>query len=303
MAVWQQLLPIFVGTVLPVFLVAGAGFTLARFVAIEPRSIGRLLFYLATPSLVFRSLYQTEVDALALQQLATVAITAAVLAGGLGWLISLGQERQTRAAVVLTSAVSNNGNMGIPMSYFAFGDVGMALGTIYYVLTSFLSNTFGSVIASAGQASLGAALRQSLKVPVLYAATAGLILNLTGGQIPETLLRSVDLLANAAIPGMLVLLGVQLQSTSLWQGQGVVWRSVAVRLVAGPLIAWLLCGLLGVGGVERDVLVLQAAMPTAVMTSVLATEFDTAPRLVATIIFFSTVVSMVTLSLVLWLLL
>ena len=78
-------------------------------------------------------------------------------------------------------------------------------------------------------------------------------------------------------------------------------RSVVVRLLAGPAIAWLLCLLLGVQGVERSVLILQAAMPTAVMTAVLATEFDIVPRLVASIIFFSTVISMVTLSFVLWL--
>ena len=66
-------------------------------------------------------------------------------------------------------------------------------------------------------------------------------------------------------------------------------------------IAWLLCLLLGVSGVERSVLILQAAMPTAVMTAVLATEFDIVPRLVASVIFFSTLISMVTLSFVLWL--
>src|SRR6185436_19515881 len=103
------LLPIFAQTVLPVFLVAGAGFILASFVPIDGRSVGRLLFYLATPSLVFRSLYQTKLDAQALQHLAIVAVSAAVVTGLLGWVVSADQERKTRAAVVLTSAVSNNG--------------------------------------------------------------------------------------------------------------------------------------------------------------------------------------------------
>ena len=109
-----------------------------------------------------------------------------------------------------------------------------------------------------------------------------------------------DLLAEAAIPGMLILLGVQLRSAPVLQTQGVILRSVAIRLLASPVIAWLLCLGLSITGVERNVLILQAAMPTAVMTSVLATEFDTAPRLVASIIFFSTLLSMVTLSFVLW---
>jgi predicted permease len=206
-------------------------------------------------------------------------------------------------AVVLASAVSNNGNMGIPMAYFAFGELGMALAAIYYVVTSFLSNTLGAVVASAGQARLADALKQGLRVPVLYAATAGLLVNVAGGELPLSLARAVELTANAAIPGMLILLGVQLRSAPVFQMHGVVLRSVGVRLLAAPGIVWLLCMVLGIQGVERNVLILQAAMPTAVITSVLATEFDAAPQLVATVIFVSTAVSMVTLSLVLWLIL
>jgi predicted permease len=299
----NTLLPIFLQTVLPVFLVAGAGFPLATYVALDGRSLGRLLFYLATPSLVFRSLYQTRLDYTVLGHLTLVAVSAAVLAGLLGWWAGAGQERKQRAAMVLTSAVSNNGNMGIPISYFAFGDTGMALATVYYVISSFLSNTFGSVVASAGERSLTGALQQSLRVPVLYAATAGLLLNALHLELPPTLFRPVDLLADAAIPGMLVLLGVQLRAAPLWQTPSVIWRSVAVRLLAAPSVAWLLCLLWGITGVERAVLILQAAMPTAVMTAVIATEFDTAPQFVAAVIFFSTAISMVTLSVVLWLVL
>jgi malate permease and related proteins len=284
----NTLLPIFLQTVLPVFLVAGAGFLLATFITLDGRSIGRLLFYLATPALVFRSLYQTQLDYTVLGHLTLVAVSAAVLAGLLGWLVGAGQERKLRAAIVLTSAVSNN------------GDTGMALATVYYVISSFLSNTFGSVVASAGERSLAGALKESLRVPVLYAATAGLLCNALHWELPQTLFRSVDLLANAAIPGMLVLLGVQLRGAPLWQSPSVIFRSVAVRLFAAPGVAWLLCLLWGITGVERGVLILQAAMPTAVMTAVIATEFDTAPQFVAAVIFFSTALSMVTLSIVLW---
>ncbi|MFN8487110.1 MAG: AEC family transporter [Caldilineaceae bacterium] len=301
MLLLKTLLPIFVTTVLPVFLVAAGGFTLASFVSIDSRSVGRLLFYMATPSLVFRSLYQMHLNYTALQQLTIVAACAGLLTGFIGWVAGYGQERKHRAALVLTSAVSNNGNMGIPISQFAFGEAGVAFATVYYVVSSFMSNTFGVVVASAGKMPVTQALKQSLQVPVLYAATAGLLLNMAGGKLPEPLFRSIDLLADAAVPGMLMLMGIQLRSAPIFQGQALIVRSVVVRLLAGPTIAWLLCLLLGVQGVERSVLILQAAMPTAVMTAVLATEFDIVPRLVASIIFFSTVISMVTLSFVLWL--
>ncbi|MCC9075886.1 AEC family transporter [Litorilinea aerophila] len=302
MFIIDTLLPIFVSTVLPVFLVAGAGFALSSWMSIDSRSLGRILFYLATPSLVFRSLYQMDIDFVVLQHLALVAGTVTLSAGFLGWLFSAGQERRQRAAMTLTSAVSNNGNMGIPICFFAFGQAGLALGSIYYVVSSFLSNTVGVVVASAGQTPVRDALKVSLRVPVLYAAALGLLLNWTGTEIPLSLFRALDLLANAAIPGMLVLLGIQLRSVPLLQGQAVILRSVAVRLLAAPVVAWQLCAWLGITGVERNVLILQAAMPTAVMAAVLATEYEAAPQLVAAVIFLSTAVSMVTLSVVLWLL-
>ncbi len=303
MGIFQTLLPIFVETLLPVFLVAAAGYLLAWKMPMDGRSLGRLLFWLATPSLVFRSLYQMEIDFLALQQLVVVGVAVAVVTGVMGWLVGFDQDRRRRAAIVLTSAVPNNGNMGIPICYFAFGAPGLALGSLYYVISSFLSNTVGVAVASSGQTPLRQALANSLRVPMLYTATAGLLLNRMGGELPQPLFRSIDLMANAAIPGMLVLLGIQLHAAPLGQGYGIITRSTLVRLVAGPLLAWLLTALIGVEGVERSVIILQAAMPTAVMSAVLATEYDAAPKLVATVIFVTTVASMVTLSVVLWLLL
>jgi predicted permease len=303
MFIVQTLLPIFWETVLPVFLIAFAGYLLAWRMSIDGRSLGRLLFYLATPALVFRSLYSMTLDPAALRQITFVAALVITLTGVAGWLVAIDRERHERVALVLTSAVSNNGNMGIPISLFAFGPTGMALASIYYVVASFMNNTVGVVVASSGQASLAKALQNTLSVPVLYTAILGLLLNRLAWELPVPLYRSIDLLADAAIPGMLALLGINLRAAPKLQAQGVLWRSLVVRLCGGPVIAWLLCLLFGIVGVERNVLILQAAMPTAVISAVLATEFDAAPHLVTTAIFMTTLVSMGTLSVVLWLLL
>lgn len=300
MFVLQTLLPIFLETVLPVFLIAFAGYVLAWRMSIDGRSLGRLLFYLATPALVFRSLYSMTVDVGAMQNIAVVAALVITLTGVAGWFVALDQARRERVAVVLTSAVSNNGNMGIPICLFAFGPAGMALASLYYVVASFMNNTVGVVVASSGQAPLGKALRNTLQIPVLYTAILGLALNRMSVELPLPLFRSIDLLADAAIPGMLALLGIHLRGVKQFTGQAVLWRSLVVRLAGGPLIAWVICLLFGLEGLERNVLILQASMPTAVISAVLATEFDASPQLVTTAIFMTTVVSMGTLSLVLW---
>lgn len=296
----SALLAIFSSTLLPVLLLALAGYLLAAWVPLDTRTLGRILFYLATPALVFRSLYTMQVDLLALQHMAVVTVAVLAIAAFLGWSMTRGASRPQRSGLTLASAVGNSGNMGIPICLFAFGEAGATLAAIYYAITSFLTNTAGVVVASAGRSSWMEAVKRGLGAPVLYAAVLGLYLNRAGVTAPQPLYRAIDLLAGAAIPMMLVLLGAQLRRTRLHRSQLVIWPSLAVRLVASPVVALALCWLLGIEGLERQVLVLQSAMPTAVITTVLATEFNAAPALVAASVLFSTLASVVTLSVVIF---
>jgi len=302
MSVLVELLPIFGQTVLPVFLVAAVGWVLARSFHLDGRTMGRVLFYGASPALVFRSLYEMELSPAALREMLLIAVLVMGLTAVLGWLAGVGLPRQERAAVTLVSGISNNGNMGLPITLFALGEGALGLATVYYAVSAFMTNTFGVFVASSGSVPPIKALQQSVRAPVLYAAVIGLLLNRFAIPVPDSLFRAVDLMADAAIPCMLVLLGLQLSVTPIRRDQIVVWRSIAIRLVLSPLIALLLCLFLGVDGLERQVFILQASMPTAVVTTVLATEFAAAPRLVAAAVLMGTLASLATISLVLTLL-
>jgi len=299
MTLITNLASVFANTVLPVFLVAGAGYVLARFMALEGRTLGRVVFYLASPALVFRSLYNMNISTAALTQVLLLVLGVYLITGFAGWMAGLDQERPQRSALTISSAISNNGNMGLPITLFALGNAGLVIATIYYATSALLTNTLGVIIASTGSAPLSKALRQSLRAPVLYATLLGIALNRLAMPIPEPLYRAIDLTAGAAIPMMLVLLGVQLSATPINSEQRVIWRSMVIRLGLSPLAAVALCMLLGIDGLERQVMILQASMPTAVVATVLATEFVTAPRLVAAAVLFSTLASMATISLVL----
>jgi predicted permease len=294
-----DLVQVFVNTVLPVFLVAGAGYVLARATSIDGRSVGRVIFYLGSPSLIFRSLYTMEISTTLLQHFVLLVLALYVITGLAGWFAGSDQARPRRAALTIASAVSNNGNMGLPIALFALGDAGLVLATVYYAISAFLTNTLGVFVASSGSAPLGKALGQSLRAPVLYATLLGITLNRLAVPIPDPLYRAVDLMAGAAIPMMLVLLGIHLSVTPFNREQTVVWRSVVIRLGLSPLAALAICQVMGIGGLERQVMILQAAMPTAVVATVLSTEFAAAPRLVAAAVLVSTLVSLVTVSVVL----
>jgi len=302
MTILSQLLPIFAQTVLPVVLVALAGMVVSRVMELDGRTLGRVLFYLAAPALVFRSLYQMELDRSVLLQVAIVGVGAMLTTTAMGWLSGWNLPRKERAAIALTSGISNNGNMGLPINSFAFGPEALSLASVYYVISAMTTNTLGAVIAGSGSVPLLTAAAQVVKVPVVYAAVLGFAFNQMQWTMPGPIFSAVDILGDASIPCMLVLLGIQLRNPEVLRHQPGIGRSAFIRLLIGPLVAWGLCSLLGVGGLERNVLITQAAMPTAVVVSVLATEFDTAPKLVATVIVLTTLLSMLTLSVVLTLL-
>jgi predicted permease len=109
----------------------------------------------------------------------------------------------------------------------------------------------------------------------------------------------VNLLSDAAIPAMLVVLGIQLSRASMRGQIRPILMASSLRLLAGPLLAFGLVLLFGMSGYARQVSIVQAGMPTAVATGVLATEFGSDAEFATATILVSTVLSMATLSVLL----
>ena len=118
-------------------------------------------------------------------------------------------------------------------------------------------------------------------------------------QMPLVFARPIELLAATMIPTMVVALGVQLAGAGLPRISLDMILASAIRLIAGPLLALALAAPFGVAGLERSVGVIQSAMPTAVLASIIAFENDLIPEFVITTVLFSTLASVVTLTIVL----
>jgi hypothetical protein len=95
---------------------------------------------------------------------------------------------------------------------------------------------------------------------------------------------------------MLVLLGLQLQ-TAVWSNHSLpMTLAGGMRLLVSPLLAFLLIPLFGLVGPARQALILEAAMPTAVLTTVLATEFNAEPSFVSATVLVTTLLTPLTLT-------
>lgn len=284
--------------VLPVILVVGSGYVLQRVLDLDARPLARATFYLFSPALAFSSLYRMDLNHQGTTKALLFGLLIPLLMGTLGWLwVALnGYPSPLRSATVLVLINSNTGNYGLPLNLFAFGQPGLQIAMLYYVINATLASSVGVYIASSGRAKPSVALRNVFQAPLVYATVLALASNLLGITVPAPVQKAVDLTGQAAVPVLLVVLGIQLGRLN----SRLDWRQVlpvaSFKMLLGPALAWALSGWLGMEGLWRAVAVVQASVPTAVMSTVLATEFDCEPEYVAQVVFVTTLLSVVTLT-------
>ena len=200
-------------------------------------------------------------------------------------------EKSLLVALVLTVMFGNAGNFGLSLTLFAFGDSALAYASIYFVTSAILVYTLGVVLASWGKSSLRKSLLGALKVPVIYAAILALVFNLFNWSLPLPIDRTVSLLADAAIPVMIVLMGIQLYNSKWSKHTLSLGLSNFLRLVASPALAFGLGILMNLEGSAFQAGVIESAVPAAVMMTVLATEYDIQPAFMTTAVFTTTLLS------------
>ncbi len=294
---------IFANNVLPAFVVIGIGVLIDRRMTVDKRTLSRLAIYILTPSLVFSSIVQSEVDPaqFGLMILYVLVFTIAMCLIGLGVGRLLGWTRKAANALVLSIAFTNSGNLGLSIILFTFGIDGFGLGAAFFVATNLTTNTFAAFFAAHGRGTLKQTFLQVLKLPGIYAFVLALLLR-GGPELPLVVMRPVSLIGQAQIPIMLMMLGVQLSQTEFGRQYKEISVGVGLRLIGGAAVAMVLAPLIGLTGLARQVAIAQSSMPAAVSAALMAIEFDAEADYVASVIFFSTLFSSITMSILLTLL-
>lgn len=289
---------VFLDVIAPVLLVAGVGGYFARRFGMQVGPLAQLSFFVLSPALVYHSLSRIEASASDAARIAAAVVVAyvAMITFSYGLASVVGLDRRMRSAFSLSASTANSANMGLPISYLAFGDEGLEIAVIAFVVVSVVTNSLGVVVASLAGGSARRALVAPLLVPSLWAGVLGLAVNAGEVELHETLEVSIETLRDAAIPMMLVVLGIHVGSRPGLRPVVPLGLAVSLRLLAGPVVAWGAVTLLGVEGVAGDTLILLGGMPTAVVTSIIATQFQTRPDFVTRAVIASTVASMATLT-------
>ncbi len=294
-------LDVFTDIVLPVVIVIILGMALRFFRKTSVEPISQAALYLFSPALVFLGLAQTDLPLESMGKIVAFGLLFSLvmylIARASGFALRL--DRNVQSSLLMSVLFMNAGNLSLPIVKLAFGDAGLDRALVFFALIALLVATIGVYIAARGNQGGMASLKAVAVQPIAYAAAAGLALNVLDVSLPELVLRPTELLANAAFPAMLLVLGgtlVGLRTIHEWK---MVTVATVLRLWVGMGIGFLLLQLLGVDELTRNVLLVQVSAPTAVIVIVLATEFNARPAMATGVVVVSTILSMPTLTVLL----
>ncbi|MEJ6656223.1 MAG: AEC family transporter [Pseudomonas sp.] len=271
----------------PVLIVAGIGFGWARSGQPYPTEfVTRLVLNISTPCLVLSTLSRAEVDLQVFGQMALACVVICAIMALIGWVLSRAINSDPKV-LVPAYMFPNTGNMGLPISLYAFGEPGLALAVAFFVVLSVGHFTVGMILSGAAQS-----WRRLLLNPVIISLGVALAVLMLDIQLPRWIANTVDLLGSMSIPMMLLTLGVSLASIRLKQvGKGMLLGGF--RILCGAAIGWGIALALDLPPLAQGVLVLQSAMPVAVFNYLFAVKANRSPETVASLVICSTLLSFI----------
>ncbi|MFG6119260.1 AEC family transporter [Thalassobacillus sp. B23F22_16] len=295
---------VFLSVVLPVLLIFGAGYIIQLVARLDIKSLATITLYIMLPNLVFNTFYEAELD----KEYVVMLIFAAVLLIAILLINKIvaklrNYDQAMESGMILSTAFMNSGNYGTPIILFAFGKEAFTYAVSFMVLQAIIMNFFGVYYAARGSAGIKLAFKSVLKMPPTYAVIIALVMNLGSIPVPDSLLSAITLVGDATIPTMMITLGMQLAEITV---KNMNWVKISygatVRLLASPLIAYLLTLVLPMDPLMAKVMIVAAACPSAATTTMYALQFDAKPELVSSITLVTTLLSIITLPILLILL-
>lgn len=278
------------------------GFLLAHFGVLRPDSqlvLSRLVFFVATPALLFQTLATAPVDQILTSGLAVAALS--FIGTAVPYLI-LGRavwHRSTGDAVLgaLSSAYVNAGNLGLPITVYVLGTASFIAPVLLMQLLVITPLAFAilDAVVSQGRPSLWGIISQPLRNPISVGSLLGLLCSLAGWQVPTMVADPIGLIAGVAVPGVLLAYGISLRlGPRPIAGGSVAELAVvcALKLLVQPLLAYAAARwLFGLDGRALLAATVVAALPTAQNIFVYASRYDRATTLARDSIFVTTALS------------
>ncbi len=305
-------------SLIPVILLIATGSVAARAGWLRPDSVkdlSAIVFFVLTPSLMFRTMSQVHLDQLNLMPIAAYFSAAILLFFAVVW---LGRATRKAAAMAISASFGNTVAIGIPLVSLAYGEA--ALVTLFTIVAvhALILLTLSTIVfelavarenhdhSAQGLRSLATNILMALKNGILNPATLptmlGLAFALTGWQLPNVLDNTLKLMSQAMGPLALILVGAALWGARVGHLLGAAVGLTILKNGILPLLVALSGWAYGLQGMTLTVMVVAAAMPIGANAFMFAQRYNVAQELVTASVAVSTSLALVTVSLIMALL-
>jgi malate permease and related proteins len=291
--------------ILPVFLLIGAGVLLHRKFQFDMNTLSKLNTYFFMPAVSFVNIYQNKIGGETLLHIVGFLILQSIglmlLSAGVARLA--GFDRKLSSVFKNSIVLNNSGNFGLPVSQLVFhhNPLGASIQVIVMLFQNLLTYTYGLLNSVSTNKTEVKAMKEFLKNPVIYAFLLGLLLHTFHIKIPGFIWAPIDSASNAFLAVALVTLGAQSAFLKLSRFSLPLVLSLFGRLVISPAIALFIIFTLQLDGVTAQALFIASSFPTSRNSALFALEYGNHPEYAAQVVLMSTLLSMFTVTTVVYL--
>jgi len=302
--------------VIPIFLLIFLGYILNKKFNVDINTLTKANFYIFLPVFIFTNIYATKIP-LEMIKVFIFAILVLVLNVIIGNLISAKMSYETGKKFAFLNSIMfyNSGNVGVPLITLVFSrapyiiegatpylDLALTTQITVLVVQNITTSTFG--FFNAGRATLHwkDSIKKIFSMPVVYAIPSALIFKLVPYDLTNIpIWKGLEYIRNGLISIALITLGVQLSRTKFQFGNKDAYIGAFIRLIGGPIIAFILIKIMGFSGIIAQALMISTSVPTAVNTALIAVEYDNHPDFASQTVLVTTIFSAITLPLIIYL--
>ncbi len=301
MAVIEQL-----GFMLVFLAVGAAARSVSLLTASRTETLTAVAFYIALPALVFASTFDRPLGELVSPALLVGFWTVLAATIAVGWFVHRRRESDARRSVAIVQSYHGNmGFLGLPLVAATLGGEAAAIASVVLglgALTHVPVTVFTLIRINDSDADLSGELRALATNPVLVSLAAGIAASVGGVGVPAPVVTGLDAVATLALPLALVCVGAKLDTDLSLATLRPTTRVVLLKVVWMPVLAWAVFSALGLGSTALSAAVIMLGVPTAVSTYVYTSELGGDAAFASMNVVVTTVASLGTLSVLVWLL-
>lgn len=290
-----------VTTILSIIIMIGLGYFLKRIDFLSEKDIdpfNKIVMYILMPCMIFHAIFTADISLIPKLGILPFIILASSFATGIISYFILKQlklDDKKLWSVLVTVMIANTAFMGYPVTLGIYGQAGflraifcdMATLCIFLLLSFVLILKFGGTIKTA--------FKKIALFPPVWAVVLGLCFNWLNIPIGSVLDNTVNYLGQGAIPLIMVTLGLSIDFSALARSKSMIVFTSIMKLAFFPIVAFLIVNYLGLVDLQYQVAIVEAAMPSGMMSLLLSITYKLDYELTSDCILINTVISLITL--------